>query len=531
MKSEVGSAKTSRQSSLKQRIAKQYKVKLKRLVKEFQYISFYLDDIDLKENAAPLFEKIGFIVDHIDVKETDDIIKLSIQALEKGHLIAFHYQKKQDGSNILSLFAELKRLKPHKSFKNIIPVFVANVVSGTDNIIFKALSKFDIRFSIFLNPDSSGEAKLEKLFTELDTFQQLIFGDIRINSVEKPDISRVDIKSVEVVEKYKSLVKKGDELMKTDPKRAIELFTAAIDLKPDFQVYEKRGDAYYKIGEFSMAINDYIEANRLSEGMSDPFAKLSACCFNLVRQQAENGDRDGARKWFERGVKSFQKAEEIVKKIEKRSELSSEGFAQSAYKNIMVALAQADLREIGMGEEELEINTLSKKILEKIKHIDFTNQDIDVDTRMNYAIALTRQTQYETAERIFRSLIANDAENAGPAFNNFAVELRKNKEYQKAFDIYMELIKYKITNKDVVIQGIITAGRKYALTARADGKTVKAVRIYEKITKHAKDAMNMECVFCDMAAAYLEIQNMEQALIFFDMAIKKSKSQAEPMML
>jgi len=531
MKPEVGSEEISRQASPTQPPVVQQKARLKRLVEEFPYFSFYLDDPDLKENAVGLFEKIGFIVDHIDVKDRGDIIKLSIQALEKGHLIAFHYRKKQDGSNILSLFTELKRLKPHKSFKNIIPVFVANVVSGTDNIIFKALSKFDIRFSIFLNPDDSGAAKLENFLGELQTFQKLIFTDIRLKSARKPDISRADIKSVEVIERYKSLVKKGDELMKTNPEKAIGLFSEAIDLKPDFYVYEKRGDAYYLIGEFTMAINDYIEANKLSQGMSDPFAKLSACCFNLVREEAEKGNKDIARKWFGRGMKSFHKAEKIIEKTEKDKELLEEGYSAGAYKNIMEALAEADLREIGMEEEEREIDLLSRKVFEKIKHIDFSNEDIDVDTRMNYAIALTRQKHYVIAEKIFRSLIRQDVDNAGPALNNFAVELRKNKEYENAFNIYRELFKYKITNKDIVIQEMMIAGRKYALTARADGKSEKAVKLYEEITRYAKNAKNMERVFCDMAAAYLEIRDTEQALMFFNMAIKKSESQTGLAML
>ncbi|VAX20480.1 hypothetical protein MNBD_NITROSPINAE03-1931 [hydrothermal vent metagenome] len=528
MKPEVGSAEISRQAPPIQPLVIQQKIKLKRLVEEFPYFSFYFDDLDLKENAVGLLEKIGFTVDHIDMKARGDIIKLSIQALEKGHLIALHYQKRQDGSNILSLFTELKRLKPHKSFKNIIPVFVANVVSGTDNIIFKALSKFDIRFSIFLNPDNSCAPKLEDFLNELQTFQKLIFGDIRLKGAGKPDISRVDTKSVEVVERYKSLVKKGDELMKTNPKKAIELFSEAIDLKPDFYIYEKRGDAYYLICEFTMAINDYIEANKLSQGMSDPFAKISACCFNLVRQEAKKGSKDIARKWFDRGMKSFHKAEKIIEKIEKDEKLSVEGYSAGAHKNIMEALAEADLRETGMREEEQEINSLSRKVFEKIKHIDFSDEDIDVDTRMNYAITLTRQKHYEIAEKIFRSLIRQNVDNAGPALNNFAVELRKNKEYEKAFNIYRELFKYKITNKDVVIQEMMTTGRKYALTTRADGKAKRAVKLYEEIVRYAKDAKNMERVFCDMAAAYLEIRDTQQALTFFNMAVEKNKNQAEP---
>lgn len=527
MKAKSGSAGIPKHIPAKQRLAMEQKLKLKRLVKEFPYVSLHFEDDDLKSNANDLFKNIGFVSDHIDVKKKNEMIKRLLYGLEKNHLILIHYQRKLDGYNILGVFNELKRHKPHKSFKNLVPVFIANVASGKDYLIFKALSKFDIRFAVFLSPNSSGDAKMEKLLNELQVFQELIFDEIKLQSAQKPDVSLANKKKSEIIEKYKSLLKQAEELMDSDPEKSIELFTEAIELKPVFGALVQRGDAYYLISEFMSAINDYRKANKLSRDRADPFAKISACCFNLVSQEAEKGDKDKARKWFDRGVKSFHKAEEIIKEIEQDDELFVEGAPKRTYKILVGALAEADFRDIGMDEEERKINSLSAKVFKKIEPVDFSNEDVDVDGRIDYAILLTRQRDYEAAERIFRAIISQNADNTGPAFNNFAIELRKNKEYQKAFEIYMELLKYKIPDKRIVVQNMMMAGRKYAQAARDSGESAKAVKIYQGIIKYANNAQNMEWVFCDMAVACLEISNPDQALVFFNRAINLNENLTE----
>ena len=129
-------------------------------------------------------------------------------------------------------------------------------------------------------------------------------------------------------------------------------------------------------------------------------------------------------------------------------------------------LAEADLRDIGMDEEERKINSLATKVFKKVKHIDFSNETLDVDERIDYAILLTRQKEYGKAEEIFRSIISNNTDNVGPAFNNFAIELRKNKEYRKAFEIYIELLKYEIPDMDIVVQNMMMVGRRFAHATR-----------------------------------------------------------------
>jgi len=69
-----------------------------------------------------------------------------------------------------------------------------------------------------------------------------------------------------------------------NPRKAIELFTQAIELKPDFNSLMKRGDAYFKIREYLSALRDYRDGNRLERQQPDPNSKISICSFNLVKE-------------------------------------------------------------------------------------------------------------------------------------------------------------------------------------------------------------------------------------------------------
>lgn len=44
---------------------------------------------------------------------------------------------------------------------------------------------------------------------------------------------------------------------------AINLFSEAIEVNPNFEVLVDRGDAYYKVTKYIPALYDYREANKL----------------------------------------------------------------------------------------------------------------------------------------------------------------------------------------------------------------------------------------------------------------------------
>jgi tetratricopeptide (TPR) repeat protein len=92
---------------------------------------------------------------------------------------------------------------------------------------------------------------------ELQVFQKLIFAEIKLESAQKPDDSLAYEKKTEIIEKYKRLLEEAEEQLDSNPEKAVELFTEAIELKPEFSTLVKRGDAYYLMNEFMFAIKDY----------------------------------------------------------------------------------------------------------------------------------------------------------------------------------------------------------------------------------------------------------------------------------
>lgn len=520
--------KISRHIPLKQRMAMEQKQRLKRLVAEYPYISFYLDDKELMESCSDMLAKVGFICDPIVVKEKKDLIKRLLHASEKGHLILLHYKKKLDGTNVITVLNELKQYKPFKPFRNVIPMFLANIVSGKDSAIFKMLSRFDVRYVIYLTPGAPVEKNLESLFGELRKFQEMVLDSAAPGAAGKPDINLGAERQIKIIERYKDLLRQADEHLNADPERAIELLTEAIELKPDFDTLMKRGDAYYFTHEFILALNDYKEAKDLARGRSDPYAKISACCFNLVKREAgDGGDVDRARKWFSKGMKFLRQAETIIAEIENEESLAEAGAERCTYKNVIFALVEADFRGLGLDEEQSLINDQVAEVMKKTNSSDFMSPDMDVDTRIDYAIMLTRSGHYKAAEQVFRELIRQDTDNAGPAFNNFAVELRKNGEYAKAYGVYAELLKYKIPDRDIVMQNMVMAGRRHAQSLRDAGDGAESMEILEDLVRHCQGAANLEWAYLDMALAHLEAGNKEKAALGLEDARKINPGVAE----
>lgn len=512
--------KISRHIPLKQRMAMEQKRTLKRLVAEYPYISFYLDDKELMESCSDMFGKVGFICDPIVVKEKKELIKRLLHASEKGHLVLLHYKKKLDGSNVISVLNELKQYKPFKQFKNIIPLFLANIVSGKDSAIFKMLSRFDVRYVIYLTPDAAVEKNLEILFGELRKYQEMALDNALPASAEKPDINLGAERQIKIIERYKDLLRQADELLNTDPERAIEFLTEAIELRPDFDTLMKRGDAYYFTHEFILALNDYKEAKDLARGRSDPYAKISACCFNIVKRDASGGDMEGARKWFSKGMKFLGQAEAIIAEIESEEIQSGDSGTRFTHKNVIFALVEADFRGLGLDEEQSLINDQMAEVMKKTNNSYFMSPDVDVDTRIDYAIMLTRSGHYKAAEQVFRELIRQDTDNAGPAFNNFAVELRKNGEHAKAYGIYAELLKYKVPDRNIVMQNMVMAGRRYAQSLGDAGDGAESMNILEDVIRQCQGAASLEWAHLDMARAHLDAGDMEKAALGLEDAMK-----------
>ena len=492
----------------KQRLTIDLKPKMKRLLKEYPYISFNVDDKELAADLGDVLENLGFISDRLNSGKRKTFISQLMSSYKKGNLVLLHYRKKLDGSTVINVLNELKRIEPYKSFKTIIPVFIASPNSARQRDLFRMLSRFDIRYVIFLPAASTGSAKLEKLLHDLSEYRD----DIAEKAAKPPpSLGRKDEKQNRLITEYKRLVEEAEERIGADPEAAIELFTRAIELKPDFNALMKRGDAYYKIGEYLSALNDYREANVLERRRADPYAKMSACCFVLVTQTLENGERDRARRWLDVGVRNLSRAVDIIDELEREGRFSPAEAYCEPYRHIISALAEADFRGLGLDEENETLDELRSRTLSNIKKADLLGPGVNIDERIDYATLLARDKRYDEAEEIFRGLIEQDPASVGPAFNNFAVELRKNHEYGKAFEIYQELLRHENPDRDVVIKNMMKAGGRRARALRDEQRPHEAIAVYRNILESAPRAEGREWVLLDMAEACIEAQDHAQA--------------------
>lgn len=494
----------------KQKLAIEFKGKLKDLVSDYPYISTCIDDEDLSSNLGEVLNNIGFINNsHLASESFDKLTQKLVYDLKKGYLMVLHYQTKIDGKTIIDLLRAIKRKDPHTPFKNVvIPLFKAKPSSGKLQKLFKLLGGFDINFAIFITPNAPLDVNLEGILQDLYYFQGLLKKNFKIDEIEEPpQLSQPLKKETEQVDEYKKLLDRAESFMDTEPEKAIELFTEAIALKPDFDALIKRGDVYYNSREFLNALEDYREASQIKRSAADPYAKMSSCCFAIARETAQTSGGERAKKWLNRAFEALDEALDITEELEDEAKLHPEQAQGNPYGEIIAALTEADIRGMGLEGEEGRIEDLVAKTLERSKESKLANVGESIDSKIDYAILLTRNKYYHEAESVFREVIKHDRESAGPAFNNFAVELRKNGEFGKSMDIYIELLEYDIPDKDIIRQNLVTAGLHYAQKLRDDLDNDGAEKIYKKILGNASRGNGKEWILCEFATLCLETKN------------------------
>ncbi len=507
-------AKVSEHLPAKQKLAIEFKGKLKNLVTEYQYITTCIDDEELADNLGDVLGKVGFINNtHAASDSFEKLTQKLVYDLKKGHLMLVHYQTKMGGKTIIDLLRAIKRKDPRTPFKNaVIPVFKAKPDSDKLQKLFLLLGGFDINFAIFVTPGATIEANLEAVLRDLDYFQGLLKKNFALDEIEAPPpVSQSIREGAGKVDEYKNLLDQAEMLMDDDPQQAIELFTEAIKLKPDFGALIKRGDVYYNGREFLNALSDYREASGLKKSAADPYAKMSACCFALARETAQTKGPEDAKKWLDRGFDALDDAEAIIEELEDEAVLHPEKALDNPYGHIISALTVADIRGLGLQDEEDRIDEIMTRTLAKSKESSFAVIGDDIDSKIDYAILLARSKYYHEAENVFREVITQDKDSAGPAFNNFAIELRKNGEYGKAVDIYIELLEYDVPDKDIIRQNLITGGLHYAKKLRGDFENEEAESVYKKILENSGRIDGREWVLCDFAMLNFETHNKAAA--------------------
>ena len=416
----------------RQRLALEYKQKLKLLVANCPHLSYSFNDKDLADDMGEIFQKFGFTIHPQPKQETGLLVRYLTQGLNAGHLLLLHYRPVSSDSNLLTLLRAVAKHVPAGLFQNLIPVFMMTYTSQKQQDIFRRLGLFGIRYASFLTPNAPVASNMEDLLKDLENFVRMMGREV----LPALDMPKTEGKEEKNIEKYNSLLARGGELMQKGAyEEAIKIYSEAIALAPRFEALMERGDAYYKSKKYIPALHDYREAYLLKRSEPEPYARISTCCFRLIKETAGKDGPEKAKKWLVLGVKHFKDAKNLIDKMVAENVDSPEALSKAPYAFLVNVLAEGDLRGVDFKEGEDQISLLTEDILKKTASMDFLDAEIEIDSRIDQAILLARNKQYEKAEKIFRRIIEQDPSLVGPSFNNFAVELRKNGEVKHAFEI------------------------------------------------------------------------------------------------
>ncbi len=493
---------------LKQRLCLEYTPLLYDIVDKYPTLYFCMNDKEVIDNLGDVFDKVGFASRFHTSQEARQMVhNLTIWLKKKNYLVLLNYNPKYSGATLLNLLRQVQKSSPGISFANLVPVFLKSVSSKSQMSIFQLLGNFGIRHAMFLTPNAAPEKNIEEILEGLVDFGDMLKEKV---SEEEEEVREAGGHNLGKIEKYKELSSKGEELMLEGRyEDAIKVFTEAVNLKPNFDTLMQRGDAFFKVKKYSPALRDYKEANRLEQNVPQPFAKIGACCFALVKTSMEKDGPEQAQKTFEMGMRHLKLSENLIEESLRKNKDYPEKLYVPSYAPLLGALAETDIRGLGLKEAEQEIEKLTAKYIEKAKSVDYSADNISIDERIDHAILLTRGGFYGEAEKIFRTVIDKDPSHAGPAFNNFAVELRKKGQYGKSFETYKELLQFKIPDKNIVVENMKKAGLAYAGKLKEDIKLNEATVVFKGIL--AANPKKPEWILCELAETYLEMNDHRQA--------------------
>ncbi|MBI5179279.1 MAG: tetratricopeptide repeat protein [Nitrospinae bacterium] len=491
----------------KQRIALEYAPILDSLVQRFGHVSYRVEDAALATEMSDVLTRIGFQSHPQPDQQVKVLVHNIVKWLGNGHLVMLHYKPKFTDYNLINLLREVKTTSPSCRFGGLVPVFVSAASSQKQLEMFKLLGAFGIRYAVFLSHGAPVEKNVEETLAALASFAGILKADGPAPQAAPPEAPAEEPAKVK---QYRELMGKGEDLVKKgNYEDAILCFTQAIALGPNFSILMERGEAYYKTKQFVPALTDFREASKMEKSLPDPYAKIGACCLSLVKTAAETEGEEKARKWFDMGLKYLKDAERIVVDMENKYQATPEKLPPVPYAPILNALAESDVRGIGFADMEEAVSSFGAGVLDKVRDQEDMISDNSEDTRIDRAILLARYGHYARAEEIFRGLVAEDPENAGPAFNNFAIELRKNGQYAKAFDIYAELLKFQVPDREIVVENMKTAGMRHVTGLKEKMKQDEAIAVLRTVLMHKP--RHREWVLCELAATFLEMQDQAQA--------------------
>jgi tetratricopeptide (TPR) repeat protein len=490
-----------------QRLYLEYRPLLTELLSRYPTVRTSIADGTLAENLQGIFEKIGFNCLAQNKQETRLLVQNLVQWLSKNNLVVLHYHPQYAKSNIVDLLRQVSKIAPNLPLNALIPVFLKTVSPKQQLEVFRLLANFGVKYALFLTPNTTAEQNVEELLEGLLDYSDMLKQKV---SVEEERVLHETEEDTQKIHQYSTLNSQADEEMaKGNYEKAIELLTKAVEISPNFNALIQRGDVFFKVRKYVSALRDYRNANNLQKSMPVPHAKIGACCLAMLPITVKNGDSKKAKELYQMGMKHLSTSEKMIEKSISENRNQPEKLSKSPFAPIISALASTDIRGLGMEKEEENIVELTKKMMDATRSVDYMDEEIDVNARVDKATLLARSKYYGEAEKIFRSIIDLDATQVGPAFNNFAIELRKNGQLGKAFQVFKEILQHNVPDRPIIIENLKNAGLRHADKLRTNCELSKAADVYKETLSFQPE--NTEWILCELAETYLEMDEVAQA--------------------
>lgn len=502
-----GNADPAQQLTYNQKLISEYKKKLKPLIKIHPVIYASIADKNISDAASEMFVNVGFTCHTPTKNEQAELAKTIGTWLKKGHMALLQYRPKEAGTNLISLLRAIQGYTTNSTFSGLIPVFIGTVNTDKQIEIFRQLGNFGIRYACFISPNTLPEKNAEELLDHLAKYTELLNNGFKEAESGRDSHAKTNVQKPM---DYKKFLHEGEKLLENgEYEKAIKILTKAIDIGPNAKTLVKRGDAYYRIEQITQALNDYREANRLEQSLPEPYAMISTCCFAILKKETIVNKPEEVNKYFKMGMKYLHEAVKLAEAMEFRHKDAPEMDIKTPYSKILTAIVEADFRNIGFFDFDAQIADLSTRILNKVDGLDFYDSVSDKHICLDRAMLFARNKKFEKAEEMI-SLIISENPNMAPAvLNKYSTELRNNGVPQRAFNKYLEMLSHDIPDKKTIIELMKISGLRYADSLRETGKTEEAISAYKKILAHRP--RQMEYVLCDMAMAYLEMQDQAGA--------------------
>ncbi|MBF0634389.1 MAG: tetratricopeptide repeat protein [Nitrospinae bacterium] len=495
------------QSTQKKKPDASLKSRLSALTLRFPDVTYSMDEPALSDKLHDALQDAGFMVHLAPSLYGMDMARRINSALRRGHLFLLHYKPKQSGFNLVDLLKEIREINPSISFVNMIPIFRSTATAEQQRTLLKFLGDFGIRYAVFLTANTSLENNLEEIVHDLAAFSELAANNF---ALEETPPAETDLSEVEKIETYNGLLALGEDLMKRGRyEEAVKVFSEAIGLKPDFKTLVNRGDSYFKLKKYIPALADYREANRLRQTEPLPYARAAACYLILAKKADQENEPEKAKKRVESGVKLLLESERLVEKSVTDNKGHPERLPAVPYAPLLSALHESQFIEVSSDESvKKRLFDLAARVIQKTSGI--REDDAMTETMVDRAVVLAAMGHQAEAEKIFRNALKHNPPAVSAAFNNYAIGLRKKGEYDRAFEIYMELLKRAIPEREVVLENMKTAGFRHAARLRNLGRYEDAKIVYKNILVQ-NPPTGKEWVLCELAMTYLETNEQPEA--------------------